>query len=83
MLRNEAPSGQISDYDLQHLTIYAELLDADANGVDWVEGVRSVLSLNRHTPPALARHCWESHLVRARWIVGNGLESAITSFSKR
>lgn len=83
MLRNEAPSGQISEYDRQHLSIYAELLDAEANNMDWVEGVKTVLRLNAEIPPADARQCWESHLARARWIVGEGLGAAITVFGKR
>lgn len=82
MLLNDAPSGQVSDYDRQHLAIYAELLDADAHGISWVEGAHTILNFDDTTPPDTVRRCWESHLERARWIVGEGLETAICAFNK-
>ena len=82
MLRNVAPSGQVTDYDRQTLPVYAELLDADAAGVDWVEGARSILGLDASADRMTARRCWESHLARARWIVGEGLGSALETFGR-
>ena len=83
MLLNEAPTGQVSDYDRMHLAVYAELLDADATGVGWVEGASTLLQMAKDTPGDIARRCWESHLHRARWILGEGLAEAIVAFNRR
>lgn len=45
MLRNEAPSGHVTEYDRQNLAIYAEMLDADNAGITWADGVRLILGL--------------------------------------
>lgn len=82
MLRNVAPSGQVIDYDRQNLPVYAELLDADAAGIGWAEGVRSILGLDDTVDDMTARKCWDSHLARARWIVGEGLGSALQAFGR-
>lgn len=82
MLRNVAPSGQPSDYDRRHLAVYAALLDADAVGAGWPDGARSILSSEVLADPAIAEACWQSHLARARWIVGEGLESALKAFDR-
>lgn len=82
MLLNEAPSGQVTAYDRQNLPVYAELLDADDAGIGWAEGVHSILGLDVAIDEATARHCWESHLARARWIVGEGLGAALQAFGE-
>lgn len=83
MLRNVAPSGQVCEYDRHNLPLYAELLDADAAGIGWAEGKTTILRLGMDADADVARQCWESHLERARWIVGDGLEAAITAFGER
>jgi len=83
VLLNEAPTGQVSEYDRKHLAVYAELLDADATGVGWAEGARTLLCMDKDTPSAIARRCWESHLHRARWILGEGFADAIVAFNRR
>ena len=82
MLRNVAPSGQVIDYDRQTLPVYAELLDADAAGIGWAEGAQSILGLDVAADRMTVRRCWESHLARARWIVGEGLGSALETFGR-
>ena len=82
MLRNVAPSGQVTIYDQQNLPVYAELLDAEAAGMDWGEGARLILGLDDAVDSETARKCWESHLARARWIVGEGLGSALQAFGR-
>jgi hypothetical protein len=62
--------------------IYAELLDADRRGVTWEEAASSILGLDPATDTGAARLCWESHLARARWIVGDGLASAVETFGR-
>ena len=83
MLRNVAPSGQVTVYDRQNLPVYAELLDADDAGIGWTEGVRSILGLDASVDGETARQCWESHLARARWIVGEGLGPALKAFGRK
>lgn len=82
MLRNEAPSGHVTEYDRQNLAIYAEMLDADNAGITWADGVRLILGLEVSNDGETARRCWESHLDRARWIVGEGLSPALQAFSR-
>ena len=82
VLLNVAPSGQVTDYDRQSLPVYAELLDADTAGMGWAESARSILGLDVVADRMTARRCWESHLARARWIVGEGLGSALETFGR-
>ena len=83
MLLNVAPSGQVTAYDRQNLPIYAELLDADAAGMGWTEGARLILDLDVAVDGEIAQKCWESHLARAHWIVGEGLGSALEAFGRK
>ena len=83
MLRNVAPSGQVTEYDRQNLPVYAELLDADAAGIDWAEGARLILGLDVTVDGETTRKCWESHLARAHWVVGEGLGSALQAFGRK
>ena len=62
MLQEVAPNGQVTPYDWQNLPVYAELLDADASGMDWAEGARLILGLDVAAEGETARKCWESHL---------------------
>ena len=78
MLLNVAPSGPAIEYDRCHLALYAALLDAADAGQDWRETARNLMDLD--VDSAGAEACWRSHLERARWIVGEGLASAISVF---
>lgn len=76
-----APSIEgILDYDRRHLFTYAELLDAADAGIDWQAGSLAILGVDPDADGEQARCCWESHLARARWIVGDGLAEAIEAF---
>ena len=77
-----APTGSATKYDQSHLFIYAELLDADRRGVTWEEAASAILRLDPAMDKGAARLCWESHLKRARWIVGKGLASAVETFGR-
>ncbi len=81
MLLIEAPSGQADAYDREHLALYAALLQADDAGRNWREAASSLMHLDPTDKDAEA--CWRSHLERARWIVGEGLEAALVAFSGR
>ncbi|MGD9712868.1 MAG: hypothetical protein AB7V46_12465 [Thermomicrobiales bacterium] len=69
------------DYDRRHLALYAALLDAADAGQDWREAATGLMGIDADGPDAMA--CWQSHLDRARWIVGEGLASAIEVFGRR
>lgn len=75
----QAPVGSaVTSYDQRQLALYAALLDAHDAGQPWQEVARAVMGLEGGDPAAEA--CWRSHLERARWIVGDGLGSALVAF---
>ncbi|WP_296614644.1 hypothetical protein [Sphingomonas sp.] len=81
MLDRLAPaSDSVLDYDRRNLLTYAELLDAADAGVDWLAGALDILGIDPVIDAERARACWDSHLARARWIVGDGLGAAIEAF---
>lgn len=83
-LSTVAPSSEmVLDYDRRHLLTYAELLDAETAGIGWQAGSLAILGIDPATDPERARLCWESHLARARWIVGEGLAHAIAAFGNQ
>jgi hypothetical protein len=70
---NEAPnSAALTSYDKEHATVYVLLLDAEADGADWMEASLTVLRIDPVREPARARRAWESHLSRAKWMIENG-----------
>jgi hypothetical protein len=71
----------VTAYDQRQLALYAAILDADASGLDWKEAASTLMGLD--TRQAGAEACWRSHLERARWIVGEGLASALEAFGSR
>ena len=76
-----APSGDtVLDYDRRNLLTYAELLDAADAGIGWREGSLDILGIDPVADADRARCCWDSHLARARWIIGDGLGAAIEAF---
>ncbi len=62
----------LTGYDQEHLVTYLRLLDADAEGADWHEVARIVLHLDPDREPDRARHAFESHLARAKWMTEHG-----------
>lgn len=81
-IEKQAPDGtEVVDYDRWNLALYAALLDADDAGGDWREAAASLMKLDVTHEDAEA--CWRSHLERARWIVGEGLATALIAFNSR
>ena len=77
-----APTGEaVVDYDRGHLALYAALLEADDAGSDWQAAASSLMQID--VTACDAETCWRSHLDRARWIVGEGLGSALVAFGAR
>ena len=77
-----APTGNaVVDYDRRHLALYAALLEADDAGSDWQAAASSLMGIDVTANDAEC--CWRSHLDRARWIVGEGLGSALIAFGAR
>lgn len=77
-----APSDEIAtDYDRKQLALYAALLDAEEAGQSWRDVASNLFGLAPDQPGAEA--CWRSHLERARWIVGEGLATALVAFNAR
>lgn len=81
-LQSVAPSGEaVLDYDRRHLLTYAELIDAADSGIEWQTVSLEILGIDPLAESDRARRCWDSHLARARWIVGDGLTAAIEAFN--
>jgi len=59
-------------YDKEHLIVYTRLLDAEADGADWMEASLIVLRIDPIREPTRARRAWETHLARAKWMTENG-----------
>ena len=83
-VEDEAPGGSsISAYDERHYVTYLRLLDAKAEGADWMEVARIVLHCDPVGDEARTRRCWESHLARAQWLSREGyrriLEQAVAA----
>jgi hypothetical protein len=62
----------LTGYDQEHLVTYLRLLDADAEGADWREVARIVLHIDPRREPERARHAFDSHLARAKWMTDCG-----------
>jgi Uncharacterized conserved protein (DUF2285) len=62
----------LTGYDQEHLVTYLRLLDADAEGADWREVARIVLHIDADREPGRARHAFDSHLARAKWMTEHG-----------
>ncbi|MBT2188631.1 hypothetical protein [Sphingobium nicotianae] len=77
-----APSGkEVVEYDRKNLALYAALLEADDAGRDWREAASSLMRLDLADENTEA--CWRSHLERARWIVGEGLGTALVALNRQ
>ena len=73
LVANEAPSANgLTDYDEDHLITYRGLLDAEVDGAEWDEAALLVLGIDPVREPARARHMWETHLARAKWLLDHG-----------
>ncbi|MES0110035.1 DUF2285 domain-containing protein [Mesorhizobium sp. M0013] len=65
-------SQEITKYDREHMKLYFRLLDAASEGADWQEAVSILFGLNADLEPVRARHVYDTHLARARWMTEQG-----------
>jgi len=80
IIADEVPwSDVLTDYDHAHFSIYARLLDAEADGAAQNEIARIVLAIDPATEPDRARRCLASHLTRARWMTEHGYRHLLRS----
>jgi hypothetical protein len=70
-------SAALTNYDQKHLPVYIRLLDAEADGADWMEAALTVLRIDPILEPQRAYRAWESHLFRARWMTENGYHNLL------
>jgi hypothetical protein len=72
-VKDEPPvSNTLTDYDRLHLITYLRLLDAAADNADPDEVASIVLRIDPKAEPQRARHAYETHLARARWMTESG-----------
>ncbi|GFE66563.1 DNA -binding domain-containing protein [Litoreibacter roseus] len=67
----------VTDYDRQHLKLYARLLDAEADGAPLAEIVKVLFGIDAENEPERAQRLHAGHLGRARWMTENGYRSLI------
>jgi hypothetical protein len=64
----------LTPYDEDHMIVYIRLLDAEADGANWMEAALLVFDIDPILEPKRARDAWESHLSRAKWMIENGYQ---------
>jgi hypothetical protein len=63
---------RVNAYDEAHLATYLRLLDAAEEGADWREAAKIVFGLDVDADPERAKHMYDTHLARARWMTEQG-----------
>jgi hypothetical protein len=77
-IQAKAPSEDaLTYYDRQHFLTYARLIDADTEGADWKMSAEKILQRDVEADRHGAELCYRSHLARARWIIGAGLNKIL------
>lgn len=70
---DDAPSGiTLTEYDRQHIKLYARLLDAEADGADWEEAVEILFGIDPKREHERAWRVYSTHIERARWMTEHG-----------
>jgi hypothetical protein len=79
-IADEAPwSTNLTSYDLAHLVLYLQVLDACADGASEEEVALEILGIDPRKEPARAKRAVESHVRRARWMRETGYRYLATS----
>jgi hypothetical protein len=70
---DKAPTtSSLTVYDEEHIITYLRMLDADKAGADWRDVSRLVLHIDPEREPSRARHAFDSHMARAKWMTEHG-----------
>jgi hypothetical protein len=79
-IADEAPcSTDLTAYDMAHLVLYLQLLDACADGASEERIALEILGIDPRKEPARAKRAVDSHLLRARWMRETGYRYLATS----
>jgi hypothetical protein len=70
-------SAVLTTYDREHVSVYVRLLDAEADGADWMEASVTILHIDPIREPMRAYRAWETHLSRAKWMAENGYQQLV------
>ncbi|HEX2813637.1 MULTISPECIES: DUF2285 domain-containing protein [Sphingopyxis] len=78
----------IIPYDRANILTYARVLDvveerAIIDGRDWREASIIILGCDPDRDEPAARRCWDAHVARARWIIGEGLPLFLAGDGRR
>jgi hypothetical protein len=74
----------IIPYDRANILTYARVLDVAEgrdiiDGRDWREASIIILGCDPDKDESAARRCWDAHVARACWIIGEGLPVFLAS----
>lgn len=83
LLDHPPESGELTDYDRQHMKLYMRVLDAAADGADWHEAVAVIFDVDPDADPERARRVHDSHLARARWMTEHGYRNLLGEGRKK
>jgi hypothetical protein len=63
---------ELTPYDRKNMKRYFRLHDSAADGACWREAVSILFGLDADSEPERARHVYDTHLARARWLTEQG-----------
>ncbi len=77
-IADAAPSDEhVTDYDRVHFKVYLRMLDAAKEGAAWEEVSSILLGIDPLREPVRAKHAYETHLARARWLANEGYKDLL------
>ncbi|NKX66377.1 hypothetical protein HEP89_19810 [Labrenzia sp. 5N] len=71
-------SESITQYDLEHFSLFMNLLSVSSDGANELEIAQSIFELDLDGDPEIARKMVRSHLDRANWILLEGYKELFT-----
>ena len=67
----------LTEHDRAYATLYLQLLDADAVGVDWRIAGRDILGLEPNADTEAAKRTFNAFLDRAKWMTRAGYKQLL------
>ncbi len=71
-------SESITQYDLEHFSLFMKLLSVSSDSANELEIAQSIFELDPDLDPEIARKMVRSHLDRANWILHEGYKELFT-----